>query len=207
MRTGGKQYRVEPDQLLDVDRLPADVGSFVEITDVLLVRGDVDVQVGTPLVDGARVVAEVVKHGRGKKILVFKYKAKTRYRRRRGHRQDYTRLAIRRIVAGGEAAAELAAAEAKPRRQRRAKPAAIEVAGAVAVAEPPAVEAEAKPRRQRRTKAAEAEVGKPVAVAEPPAVEAEAKPRRQRRVKAAEAPEAAAVAEEQPAAAENESGE
>ena len=65
MRTGGKQYRVEPDQLLDVDRLPADVGSFVEITDVLLVRGDVDVQVGTPLVDGARVVAEVVEHGRG----------------------------------------------------------------------------------------------------------------------------------------------
>jgi len=207
VRTGGKQYRVELDQLLDVDRLPADVGSFVEITDVLLVRGDVDVQVGTPLVDGARVVAEVVEHGRGEKILVFKYKAKTRYRRRRGHRQDYTRLAIRRIEAGGEAAAELAVVEAKPQRQRRAKAAAEEPAGAVAVGEPPAAEAEAKPRRQRRAKAATAEVGEPVAVAEPPAVEAEAKPRRQRRAKAAEPPEAAAVAEEQPAAAENESGE
>jgi len=186
VRTGGKQYRVEPDQLLDVDRLPADVGSFVEITDVLLVRGDVDVQVGTPLVDGARVVAEVVEHGRGEKIRVFKYKAKTRYRRRRGHRQDYTRLAIRRILTGAEAAAEAAAEEAKPRRQRRAKAAAAQAGGALAVAEAPAVEAEAKPRRARRAKAAAAQAGGAIAVTEAPAVEAEAKPRRKRQAKAAE---------------------
>ncbi len=104
VRAGGKQYRVERNQLLDVDLLKADVGSIVELSDVLLVGGSGTVKVGTPLVDGARVIAEVLEHGRDKKIVVFKYKNKTRYRRRRGHRQDYTRLAIRGILAAGEEA-------------------------------------------------------------------------------------------------------
>ena len=97
VRSGGRQYRVEPDQTLDVDRLTADVGTTVELG-VLMLGGDGEAQIGTPILEGARVVAEVVEHVRGAKILVFKYKNKTRYRRRYGHRQNYTRLSIKQIV-------------------------------------------------------------------------------------------------------------
>ncbi len=78
VRSGGKQYRVEPEQLIDVDSLPAEVGSTVEMTDVLLIAGNGDVKVGQPVLEGARVIAEVVEQGRGPKRIVFKYKAKTR---------------------------------------------------------------------------------------------------------------------------------
>src|SRR5687767_7847019 len=114
VRTGGKQYRVEADQTLDVERLKAEVGDKVEF-DVLMLGGNGDVRVGTPAVEGARVVAEVVEHGRGEKIIVFKYKNKTRYRRKQGHRQDYTRLAIKEIVADGKTVSK---SEAKVRRPR-----------------------------------------------------------------------------------------
>jgi large subunit ribosomal protein L21 len=117
VRSGGKQYRVEPEQLLDVDSLPAEVGSTVEITDVLLIAGNGDVKVGRPVLEGARVIAEVVEQGRGPKIIVFKYKAKTRYRRRRGHRQGYTRLVVRQILTA-EGTPE---AEEKPKRRRPSK--------------------------------------------------------------------------------------
>ena len=126
IRSGGKQYKVEPNQLLDVELLPADVGAVVELSDVLLVADGDDVTVGQPLVDGARVVAEVVEHGRGPKIIVFKYKNKTRYRRRTGHRQSYTRLAIRQILVGAEAAPPEEAP--KTRRRRPAAPKATEAA-------------------------------------------------------------------------------
>jgi large subunit ribosomal protein L21 len=133
IRSGGKQYKVEPNQLLDVELLPADVGAVVELSDVLLVADGDDVTVGQPLVDGARVVAEVVEHGRGPKIIVFKYKNKTRYRRRTGHRQSYTRLAIRQILVGAEPAAVAAPTKAR-RRRAPAKP----------TAEPEAAPPEAK---------------------------------------------------------------
>jgi len=90
VRTGGKQHRVAPNQLLDVERLPAAVGDTVELLDVLLVADGEEVTVGRPTVAGARVIAEVVEHSREKKIVVFKYKAKTRYRKKIGHRQAYT---------------------------------------------------------------------------------------------------------------------
>ncbi len=148
--------------MLDVDRLQAEVGSTVELNDVLLIAGDAGVSVGTPIVDGARVLAEVLEHGRDKKILVFKYKNKTRYRRRHGHRQDYTRLAIRQILTEGEAPA---AAE-KPKRAARKPVAKAEVIETPA-AEAPVTEAatpatepapKAKPaRRPRAKKAAEPE--------------------------------------------------
>lgn len=71
---------------------------MVEITDILLVAHDGEVRLGQPLIPGARVIAEVVEQGRADKVIVFKYKAKTRYRRKLGHRQPYTRLAIRHIL-------------------------------------------------------------------------------------------------------------
>lgn len=94
VKTGGKQYRVQPGDTIRVEALPADAGDVVELDEVLLVSHDGVVTLGSPTVPGARVKAEVVGSGRGDKIIVFKYKAKTRYRRKRGHRQSYTDLKV-----------------------------------------------------------------------------------------------------------------
>jgi large subunit ribosomal protein L21 len=83
---------VQEGSLLDVPSIEAEPGSSIELRDVLLVSDGGNITVGSPAVDGAIVVAEVLEHGRGKKIITFKYKAKVRYRRKRGHRQGYTRL-------------------------------------------------------------------------------------------------------------------
>ena len=98
IRSGGKQYAVRPGDRLDVEKLDGDVGAEIELTDVLMVADGDDVSVGTPSVSGARVTAEIVEHGKGKKVVVFKYKPKIRYRKRTGHRQQFTRLAIKDIV-------------------------------------------------------------------------------------------------------------
>lgn len=101
IKSGGKQYRVKSSDLVDVERLPDPEGARVELKDVLLVSQDGQVTVGQPTVPGARVIAEVKAHLKDRKVVVFKYKAKTRYRRKRGHRQPFTRLEIKDIVVGG----------------------------------------------------------------------------------------------------------
>jgi large subunit ribosomal protein L21 len=99
VRTGGRQYRAEPGQLIDVERLPYEEGQAVELTDVLLVVPDSgDPLVGQPTVEGAVVNVTVVEQGRGRKIFVWKYKPKKRMRKRRGHRQYFTRLRIDSIT-------------------------------------------------------------------------------------------------------------
>ena len=98
IRSGGKQYTVRPGDSLNVEKLDGELGSQVELTDVLMVADGDTVSVGAPSVAGAKVVAEVVEHGKGKKVVVFKYKPKIRYRKRTGHRQQFTRLAIKDIV-------------------------------------------------------------------------------------------------------------
>ena len=100
-KTGGKQYRVSPGDVLDVEKLPLEVGSVAEFDQVLAVSNDGELDVGAPTVSGARVLAQVQSHYKDRKIMVFKYKAKTRYRRKRGHRQNYTRLLIQDIQPGG----------------------------------------------------------------------------------------------------------
>ena len=100
VRTGGKQYRVHAGSVLNVATLEVEPGSRVELNDVLLVSDNGNVTVGEPTVDGAVVVAEVVEHGKGKKVVNFKYKAKVRYRRKRGHRQPYTTLSVSEIRFG-----------------------------------------------------------------------------------------------------------
>ena len=92
--TGGKQYIVEEGQELYVEKLDQEEGSEVVFDEVLYVDG----KVGTPTVKGAKVVAKVLKQGKGKKILVFKYKPKKKYRRTQGHRQPYTKILIKSIV-------------------------------------------------------------------------------------------------------------
>jgi len=94
VRTGGKQYRVEAGDTIRVESLPAEEGDTVELDDVLMLSTEDGVALGTPRVSGAKVTAEVVGKGKGKKIVIFKYKAKTRYRRRNGHRQLYTDLKV-----------------------------------------------------------------------------------------------------------------
>lgn len=98
VQTGGKQYKVSVGQTIDTELLPGEEGSNVELEQVLLVSDGKKVTVGTPTVTGAKVVAEVMGNGKSDKVIIFKYKPKVRYRRMRGHRQPYTRLAIREIV-------------------------------------------------------------------------------------------------------------
>ena len=85
---------------MDVEKLPIPVGSVAEFREVLAVSDDGDVTFGSPCVPGARVLAQVQSHYRDRKLMVFKYKAKTRYRRKKGHRQTYTRLTIEEILPG-----------------------------------------------------------------------------------------------------------
>jgi len=96
--TGGKQYRVEPGQRLEIEKLGVEPGSQIDLGEVLLIADGENVTVGQPTVAGARVVAEVLGDAKGKKIIVFKYKSKARYRRKTGHRQHYSQVVVRDIV-------------------------------------------------------------------------------------------------------------
>lgn len=99
IKTGGKQYRVAEGDVLNVEKLNAEAGSEVVFDEVLTVVNDADVKIGQPVVEGAKVTAKVVEQGKGEKILVFKYKAKSNYRKRQGHRQPFTKVAISKIEA------------------------------------------------------------------------------------------------------------
>ena len=98
IETGGKQYRVEPGVTIQVETVPGDVGAQVEIDQVHLVHGDAGMMIGQPLVKGAKVTAEIVRHGRTRSITVFKKKRRKNYRRTRGHRQGFTKLLIKSIA-------------------------------------------------------------------------------------------------------------
>jgi large subunit ribosomal protein L21 len=98
IQTGGKQYSVSVGDVLDVEKLPAQVGEKVELGDVLLVADGPRVTVGRPTVPGAKVFATVIDHTKGKKLVVFKYKPKIHYRRKTGHRQRCTRIRVEEIV-------------------------------------------------------------------------------------------------------------
>jgi large subunit ribosomal protein L21 len=99
IKTGGKQYRVHPGEVIEVERLEGEPGASLEIGEVLMVVDGDSVTVGTPNVAGAKVVATVVEETRAPKVIVFKYKPKIRYRRTRGHKQRLTRLRIESITA------------------------------------------------------------------------------------------------------------
>ena len=99
IKTGGKQYRVSEGDVITIEKLDVAAEGTVSFDEVVTVVKDGDVKVGTPLVDGAKVTGTVLEHGKGKKILVFKYKAKSNYRRRQGHRQPFTKVRIESIQA------------------------------------------------------------------------------------------------------------
>ncbi len=132
---GGKQYRLSPGQVLEVEKLPAAVGDQVVFDEVLLVGDGEQLQVGTPLVEGARVIGTVVDQGKGEKIIVFKFKRRKMYRRKRGHRQLLTTVQIDEIISPESGEGEIAesvaeasgeletpSASRKQARQTRRKP-------------------------------------------------------------------------------------
>ena len=97
IETGGKQYKVTEGETLFIEKLPQEAGDAVTFEKVLAVIDGDKITVGTPVVEGAKVDASVVKNGKGKKIIVFKYKPKKGYRRKQGHRQPYTKVTIGKI--------------------------------------------------------------------------------------------------------------
>ncbi|MEE3330682.1 MAG: 50S ribosomal protein L21 [Myxococcota bacterium] len=96
VRTGGKQYKVAPEQRIRVEKLEGNVGDTIELNEVLLAGGD-SVKIGTPLLEGAKVVGTITDQGRGDKIVVFKLKRRKNYRRKQGHRQAYTEIRVDKI--------------------------------------------------------------------------------------------------------------
>ncbi len=123
IRTGGKQYRVAPNDVISVEKLPGAAGETIGFDDVLMVGEGAEATIGTPLVDGARVQATILEQTRGAKIIVFKKQRRKGHRRTKGHRQDLTVLRITDIHSAGAKAAKKKAA---PKKTAAKKPAAKE---------------------------------------------------------------------------------
>ncbi len=171
IRTGGKQYKVAPQDVLQIEKIEGAAGEAVQFPDVLMVAGEGEASFGSPLVSGAVVSAEVVEQGRGPKIIIFKKRRRQNYRRKRGHRQNLTTVRILEILTDGRAPALVKESNAAPMEEAAPAPSAQheEAAG------------EAKPAKARANEApaeaaAEPEVKK-TQTAQPHAEEsAEAKP-------------------------------
>ena len=155
IRTGGKQYKVAPEDVLQIEKIDGAAGDAVQFADVLMIGGEGEPAVGAPLVAGAAVSAEVVEQGRGPKVIIFKKRRRQNYRRKKGHRQDLTTVRILEIFTDGkapvlvakESSEPAAVSEAKPAKPRAKKPAAE--AGAEAPANAAAQAPRPKSRRPR----------------------------------------------------------
>ena len=163
IKTGGKQYRVAAEDVIEIERTGAEEGDIVEFP-VLMVAGDGNVEIGTPMIDGATVAAQVMALSRGPKIIIFKKKRRKHYRRKNGHRQDLMQVQITEILTGGKKPSKKAAApaakkeaapkaEAKPAAEKAAAPAKEE---AKADAKPAAKKAAAKPAAKKAAPAKKA---------------------------------------------------
>jgi large subunit ribosomal protein L21 len=159
IKSGGRQYKVSVGQSLEVNRLPFEDGKQISLDEVLLISDADRYLVGTPHVANASVLATVTEHKRGKKIIVFKYKSKKRYRHRRGHRQELTVLTIDDIVADGKSLLTGEAPKAKETEEASPEVEAVQENQTPEV-ETPATETEdeiaKKPRRRRSAKTEEA---------------------------------------------------
>ena len=179
VRTGGRQYKISPGEVFKVDRMAVEPSSSVVLDEVLLVSEGDEVTVGTPLVDGANVACTVVRHERGPKIRVFRFKAKKGYRKRSGQRRELTVLRVDGVSPDGKrmTMAEVAAptkAAAKPKAKAKSKAAAKPEAKA-------ASKAAAKPKAKAKSKAAAKSTAKPKAEAKSKAA---AKPKAKAKSKA-----------------------
>lgn len=162
IKTGGKQYRVAADDVIEIERTGAEEGDIIEFP-VLMVAGEGDVEIGTPLIDGATVAAQVLALSRGPKIIIFKKKRRKHYRRKNGHRQDLMQVQITEILTGGKKPSKKAAVPAA-----KAEAVKAEAAPAAEADAAPADKADAKP-------AAKKAAAKPAAKKAAPAKKAAAK--------------------------------
>jgi large subunit ribosomal protein L21 len=149
IRTGGKQYRVAPNDIIEVEKIAGQPGDIVELAEVLLLGGDKGPQTGSPTISGALVAAEVLEQKRSDKIVVFKKKRRSTYRRKKGHRQEMTALRITEILTDGKKPSKAAPRpEAKKAAEKPASKAKAET-------KPAAKKAEAKPAAKRSAAKAE----------------------------------------------------
>ncbi|HXF87568.1 MAG TPA: 50S ribosomal protein L21 [Xanthobacteraceae bacterium] len=149
IKTGGKQYRVAEDQVIQVEKIKAEPGQIVQLSDVLMLGGEAP-QIGTPTVAGASVAAEVLEQSRGPKIIAFKKRRRKNSRRKRGHRQEFTLLRITEILTEGRAPSK----PARGKEERQPKPEAPEAEGQVeAAGETEGTTKAAKPKAKVKPKA------------------------------------------------------
>ena len=119
MTSGGKQYKVEEGEILRVEKIPGDVGSSVTFDEVLMISDGDDVNIGQPVLDDASVEGHIVEQGKAKKIIVFKYKRRKRYRRKQGHRQQFTAVKIDSIKAKAPKAPKKSEAETEAKKETK----------------------------------------------------------------------------------------
>jgi large subunit ribosomal protein L21 len=113
IKTGGKQYRVISGERLKVEKLEVEVGGVVTLDQILMVSDGESTTIGSPIINGATVKATVLSHGRGDKVMIFKFRRRKHYRKTQGHRQSFTEIQIGEILAAGQAAAKPVKAKAK----------------------------------------------------------------------------------------------
>jgi len=99
IKTGGKQYLVSPKQKIKIEKINGEEGAEVKFTEVLLFATDKIIEIGKPLIKNAKVIGKILKQGKGKKVIIFKYKAKKREQTKKGHRQPFTEIEIKEIIA------------------------------------------------------------------------------------------------------------
>ena len=165
IRTGGKQYRVAPNDVIEIEKIAGNPGDIVELGEVLLLGGgDGSPKAGAPLIAGAAVAAEVVEQGRGEKIIVFKKKRRKGYRRTKGHRQLLTTIRITEILTDGKKPSKQAAS---PQPKKAEKP--VEAKAPKTEAAKPEKKAEAKKAapKAEKPKAEKSEAKKPARAAKP----------------------------------------
>jgi large subunit ribosomal protein L21 len=158
IRTGGKQYRVAPNDVIEIEKIAGKPGDIIELAEVILLGGDGGPKTGSPTIAGALVAAEVIEQTRSDKITVFKKKRRANYRRKKGHRQELTALRIIEILTDGKKPSKQAA---KPEPKKAEKKPAPEAAAAEA--KPAAKKAATKPARKPAAKAAKTATKKPAA--------------------------------------------
>ena len=173
IQTGGKQYRVSPRDVIRVERLSSPAGGEIELTDVLAMGRDDGVELGHPLLEGARVAATVLEHCRADKIIVFRKQRRKNYRRTHGHRQHQTVLRIEEILAAGETRSPVKAASAENALPAKKKAAAKRPAMAKRTAKPKG-EAQSKAKPKAKAKGEAQAKAKPKAKAKKPAAKPKA---------------------------------
>jgi large subunit ribosomal protein L21 len=147
IRTGGKQYRVAPNDIIEIEKIAGKPGDIIELSEVILLGGDSGPKTGSPTIQGALVAAEVIEQKRGDKIIVFKKKRRKNYRRKNGHRQSLTALRITEILTDGKRPSKAAPKPEAKKAEKKAEP--KPEAKAKSEAKPAAKKAQAKPAAKK----------------------------------------------------------